>query len=366
MNCKKSARREKTYKKILLIGLLISLIGCSEPIASRSDIALGTFCTITLYEHGKPRLYDEIFKRIFEIEALMSVHITESELHRINEAAGITPVKVSAEVFDIIERALYFAEVSYSAFNPAIGPIVLLWDIGGEAQRIPSQDEIDNLLPLLDWRDIELERENSTIFLTRHGMALDLGAIAKGFAADEAARIIQEAWGLLPQQQQSQQSQRQPADFPRAIIDLGGNILVLGEKPDSSPWTIGIQDPLDSREIIGYVSINQKANEQKTIVTSGIYQRYFIEEEVLYHHIFSFDGFPVINNLLSVTIITDNSIDADALSTAVFVMGYEQGRVLVQALEGVSCIYVFDDQLIRITGDVDFVLTNSDYRIAND
>ena len=363
MNCKKAAIRKKTYKKnplsSFLLCLFLSLVGCSEPITSRYELALGTVCTITLYEHGKPRIYDDVFKRIFEIEALMSVHIIESELHRINEAAGISPVRVSTDVFDIIERALYFAEISDSAFNPAIGPIVLLWDIGGEAQRVPSQHEIDSLLPMLDWRDIELDRGNSTVFLRTQGMALDLGAIAKGFAADEAARIIREAWDLLPQRQQQ--------DFPRAIIDLGGNILVLGEKLDASPWTIGIQDPQDSREIIGYVSINQKKYEQKTIVTSGVYQRYFMENEVLYHHIFSsMDGFPASNNLLSVTIITDNSIDADALSTSVFVMGYEQGKILVQSIEGVSCIFVFDDQVIHIEGEVDFVLTNSDYRINYD
>ena len=342
---------------IKLLCILTSLIGCSEPITSKTELGLGTVCTITLYEQGKPQIYDKIFNRIFEIEALMSVHITESELHRINEAAGFTPVKVRDEVFNIIERALVYTELSDSAFNPAIGPIVSLWDIGGEAQRVPSRDEIEAALGLLYVRDIELDRDNSTVFLKKHGMALDLGAIAKGFAADEAARIIREAWDLLPQRQQQ--------DYPRAIIDLGGNILVLGEKPDSSAWSIGIQDPLDSREIIGYVSIDQNKNEQKTIVTSGIYQRYFIEDGILYHHIFSsLDGYPVNNNLLSVTIISESSIDADALSTAVFVLGYEKGKAIMQSLDGVSCIFVFDDQLIRIEGDVDFVLTNSDYNLA--
>ena len=349
----KHASRRSSFIHILIISLLlflkICLAGCSQTLASKSEIALDTVCTITLYEYGKPRVYERIFERLLEIESLMSVYITGTELDRINSAAGLAPVKVSPDVFEVIERALYFARLTGGAFDPAIGPIVSLWDIGGENQKVPSRDEIEILLPLIDWNDIELDRLNSTVFLKKQGMALNLGAIAKGFAADEAAAIIRNE------------------QIPRAIIDLGGNILLVGEKPDSSPWNIGIQNPLDNQgEFLGIVRVSQQTN-QKTVVTSGIYQRYFIENDVLYHHLFStVEGFPVSNNLLSVTIITDSSMDADALSTAVFVMGYEDGRALVESLENVDCVFVFDDQLIRVTGDVDFVLTNGNYRIIYD
>ena len=175
-------------------------------------------------------------------------------------------------------------------------------------------------------------------------MALDLGAIAKGYAADEAAAIIKRA------------------EIPQAIIDLGGNVVLVGDKLDGTPWRIGVQDPLENRgSFFGILETSPK-----TVVTSGLYERFFVHEEVHYHHIFSsVTGYPAQNDLLGVSIITANSMDADAISTATFVLGYEAGRAFIESLEGVDAIFILNDQSIRLTGDSNLILTNTSYRLVN-
>lgn len=336
--------KPKTPFFLKLLFLICIFAGCSKPIPSQSEFALDTVCTITLYEHGRPQIYRAIFDRLLEIEQRMSVHLEGTDVDRINKSAGVEPVKVNNDVFMLIERAVYFAELSGGAFDPSVGPLVSLWNIGGDNERVPSPSEIESVLPLINWRDIELDSVNKTVFLKKPGMALDLGGIAKGYAADEAASIIKNA------------------KIPRAIVDLGGNIITIGTKPDRTPWRIGIQNPVDDRgAYIGIVQIREK-----TAVTSGVYERFFIEDDVRYHHIFStVDGYPAENGLLSVTIITGCSADADALSTAVFVLGFEKGMELVNSLEGVDVIFVFEDRSVRISGGIEFTLTDENFRIVS-
>ena len=320
---------------------VLFLAGCSKPVQSQSEFVLATICVITLYDEGTPQVYRDVFARIREIESRMSVFVEGSDVDRINKAAGIAAVEVHPDVFKVIERAVYYAELSGGAFDPSIEPLVALWGIGGENPRVPSQDEINRALSLVNWRDIELDKAKKTVFLKRPGMSLDLGAIAKGYAADEAAAIIKNA------------------GISQAMINIGGNILTVGEKKDGSPWRIGIQDPLDTRG--AYIGMAQ--TKEKTLVTSGVYERFFVADGIRYHHLLSPTlGCPADNGLLSVSIITDVSMNADALSTAVFVMGYEKGRNFVESLEGVDAIFVFDDRSIYMTSGVDFILVNENYR----
>jgi thiamine biosynthesis lipoprotein len=344
-------------RKSILAGiLLVSLAGCYRPVPSQSEFILNTICTVTLYDKGKPRVYREIFARLRDIEGKMSVYAGGSDIDRINKAAGDRPVAVGADVFEVVEKAARYAGLSDGAFDPSVGPLVSLWDIGGDSPRVPSPEDIDAVLPLVNWRDIELYRGDSSVFLRRPGMALDVGAVAKGYAADEAAAIIRKA------------------GIPRAIIDLGGNILTVGKKKDGSPWRIGIQDPLGGRgEYIGIAEVGEQ-----TVVTSGVYERFFIEGGERYHHILSTsDGRPVRNGLLSVSVIAGRqagagpsgaggSADADALSTSAFALGYERGRALIESLEGAGGIFVFEDRTVRLTRGVSFDLSGGSYRIAAD
>jgi len=330
------------YKGAKLLILIILFASCSQHESSRVDLALGTVCSITLFENGKDSIYDEIFLRIREIENLMSVNIPVSDISRINENAGIAPVIVHKDTFKVIKRALFFAQASGGAFDPSVGPLVNLWNISGDNPTVPSPKEINETLALINWRFVLLDDNEQSVFLTHSGMALDLGAIAKGFAADEAAKIIKKE------------------KIARAKIDLGGNIIMLGERKDKRLWRVGIQNPGASRgSIIGVLQVPEK-----TIVTSGVYERYFEENGVHYHHLFSpFLGYPAQNGLLSVTVVTDVSMDGDALSTTVFVLGYEKGSDLLRSFPGAHGIFVFDDNSVRITDGIDFSITDKTYYI---
>lgn len=330
---------------------------------------LGTICSVNLYEQGKPELYSEIFRRFRELEDILSANREDTDLDRINRNAGLAPVKVRPELIEVLEKAVEYAEKSGGVFDPSVGPLVKLWGIGNDEARVPDNEKIRDALDFIDYREIEIDKKEGTVFLKRAGMSLDLGAIAKGYAADEAVKILVRE------------------KIERAIIDLGGNIFALGgkkteksfkdfwktlfsrglEKEPSAAgqfWRIGIQDPREARGL--YIGILNVKN--KSVVTSGSYERFFEEGGKRYHHIFSSkNGFPVENGLLSVTIAADFSVDADALSTTAFALGWEKGRELIASIPGAEGIFVFDDLTVRLTDGIgkDFTLTAAEYREAD-
>jgi len=360
------------FSKIFFLLLPLLLTDCSRPPRSQREFVLGTICVINLYESGSNRLYSRMFSRIREIDRIMSAFPGEFEellndstiidpnaagvgnpvstlvsgVLAINRQAGIAPVKVRADLLEVLVAAQRYAELSGGAFDPTIGPLVKLWGIGSETQRIPAVDEIDAALGLVNFRDLIIDRGAGTAFLRRQGMELDLGAIAKGYAADEAARIAREG------------------RVKRGIIDLGGNILALGWRNErgSVPWRIGVQNPFDVRgESIGFLAVHDTS-----VVTSGVYERFFEAGGMRFHHILSTtDGYPVDNGLLSVTIVTERSMEADALSTAVFAMGYERGRVLIDSIPNAEVVFVFADRSVKITGGLSgiFTLTNNEFTL---
>jgi thiamine biosynthesis lipoprotein len=306
---------------------------------------MGTVCSVNLFDRGNPETYREIFARLKEIEDRMSINKAGTDLDAINASSGIAPVVVHEDVAHVTAEAKRFAELSGGAFDPTIGPIVKLWNIGTDDARVPSDAEIKAALPLVGWRDLEVDEATHSVFLKRKGMVIDLGAIAKGYAADEVAKIVQ------------------AHRIPRAIIDLGGNVLAYGTKKGGDAWRIGVQDPSAQRgEPIGVVQVKNK-----TMVTSGVYERFLEVDGVRYHHILSTtDGYPVRNGLLSVTIVTDKSIEADGLSTSVFALGFEKGKALVESLEGVGAIFRFDDLSVRVTKGImkDFEITDPKYHLV--
>jgi thiamine biosynthesis lipoprotein len=347
----------------------LALSACTRPSQPQRELALGTVCVVNLYEKGDSGLYSRIFFRIREIDRTMSAFESEfqdmlignaivypespeaatiqsatealvSGVAAVNRQAGIEPVKVRADLLDLLEKALHYAELSGGAFDPTIGPLVKLWGIGTENQRIPDYDEIADALDLVDWRDLIIDRGAGTAFLAREGMALDLGAIAKGYAADEAARIADEG------------------GVKHAVIDLGGNISALGWRgwngKNFMPWRIGVQNPLKERgAYIGVLQVHDAS-----IVTSGVYERYFESGGIRYHHILSTDnGYPVNNGLLSVTIVAKNSTEADALSTTVFALGFEKGKALIDSIVGAEAIFIFSDKRVHITGGLQNIFT---------
>ncbi len=267
---------------------------------------LGTFCTVNLYEDGSNRLYQMLFERLDEIDSEFNLNNPDSELNKINNAAGVSEVQVGDDLALVLETALYYAQKSDGAFDPTIGPLVRLWGINTPDAKVPSQDEIENALSLVDWKKVQLKKSNAktTVFLEQPGMILDLGGIAKGFAADELCLILQEK------------------KVRRAIIDLGGNILVWGSKKDEAPWKVGIKNPCDQTLEPPVVL---KVRGGTSVVTSGLYERYFEQDGNIYHHILNpKTGYPMQNGILSSTVVSPSSMTADALSTTSFLLGPEE------------------------------------------
>lgn len=316
-------------KRLLLLFIpLLLLSGCKKEEPSvRTEYMMDTIITLKIYDGENERAMDRAVERLKEIESLMSAHIEDSHLSEINRAAGESEVKVDNDLYMIIEKAIEIAEISGGVYEPSIGPLVDLWDIKGEGSQerktIPSQDEIDKARDLVNYRDIELLADNK-VYLKKKGMKLDLGSIVKGYAADEVRRIFEEE------------------GVKSAIIDLGGNIFAMNVKPDKSPWSIGIQSPFDEASYLGILKMDNQ-----TIVTSGDYERYFELDGKRYHHIIDpRTGYPSENELGGISIVSNNSMEADALSTSVFILGLEKGQELLEYFEDTDAIYVSKDRTI--------------------
>lgn len=326
MTRNKSACVFAEIKKIYFILIPFVLFSCDRKIPPQFQTSLGTVCFVNLYDDGKKSIYDEISKRLNEIDGEFNVNKENSEISKVNEAAKISPVKVSDDFAFVLKTSLETAKISGGDFNPALGKLIKIWGVNTENAHVPGQSEIDEAKSHCDWKKIIFDGENQTVFLDDSEMELDFGAIAKGFAADEIAKICKNR------------------NVHRALIDLGGNILAVGKKSESEKWSVGIKNP-DSpeSEVAKVVYIDEGS-----VVTSGNYERYFIQDGKRYHHILDGkNGFPAESGLKSVTVICGKSIVADALSTTFFVAGKEKSLALKNEAEnlfgGKIEIYFIED-----------------------
>lgn len=277
---------------------------------------------------------EEEMKRL---EALMSFFLESSEISKLNKAAGKQEVELGCESLYVLNRAKYFSEICGGTFDITIGPVAKLWGIFTDRAKVPSKEEIDKALSFTGYKDISIDNGLGTAKLERTGESVDLGAIAKGYAADRAI-------GIYKQQ-----------GIKSAFINLGGNVLVLGNKPDGTAWNVGIQNPLLERgQCLGAIKAVDK-----TIVTSGDYVRYFEKDNVKYHHILDpRTGYPANSGLMSTTIVSEESIGADALSTAIFILGLEEGIKLINDMKDMEAIFITKDKEIYVTEGLkeDFIL----------
>ncbi|NLD48213.1 MAG: FAD:protein FMN transferase, partial [Clostridiaceae bacterium] len=269
-----------------------------------------------------------VIERINQIEARMTINQEGGEINRLNASAGKEFVPLSEDTLFVLNKAKEYAQLSGGSFDMTVGPITKAWGIFTDSPKVPTRDEIQRLLNLVDYRDLEVIADQSEARLKDSGQIVDLGAIAKGYAADEAIKIYKDN------------------GVKSAFISLGGNVATLGGKPDGTPWKVGIRNPRGPEgSYIGIVSVKDKA-----VVSSGDYERYFEEDGVKYHHIMDpRTGYPSDSGLIGTTIISDASIDADALSTAVFVMGLNEGLRFVESLDGVEAVLITDDKKVYVT-----------------
>lgn len=331
-----------------LVGVVLSaLSGCGqpvEPVETVTEYVLGTACTIHIYERVKPDIVERAFTRVREIERKMSFRDEHSEIAEINRNAGIASVHISNDTFFVITKAIEYAEKTHGTFDITIGAVVELWGIGTDHARVPSRDEIERALASVDYRLIVLDPQQRTVYLPKKGMKIDLGGIAKGYAADEAVRIMQEA------------------GVRRAILDFGGNIVVLGKKTEESPWKVGIQDPYGKRG--SYLAILEESN--TAVVSSGDYERFIERDGVRYHHILDTEtGYPVSNGVAGCTVVSDSAMEADAFSTAVFSLGMDAGIAFLSQVATAEGLLISEEKTISLTEDLepDFTLTNDQYTV---
>lgn len=310
--------------------------------------ALGTVCSIQLFTE-KPQTEVELvlqtcILRLEELERHLSANAESSTLIDINKASGVSAVNVPADIYPLFARAVFFAEKTDGAFNPAIGGVVKLWNIGFENARKPEDRDIQVALSRTDYKDVQLA--GTAVFLKKEGMKLDLGAIAKGFAADELTRIVKQA-GIM-----------------HAVIDIGGTISAVGVRPDGKRWNIGIRDP----RIRQGQPIISAPIENRSISTSGSYERYFEQDGIRYHHIIDpATGYPVQSNMIAVSVFADSATDADALSTACFVLGYKKAVKLLDELPNTEALFIFDDNSVRTTGNLkkNIMILNSAFQFTD-
>lgn len=355
---------------VLLVGILLS--GCSVPGFSEktdelsvSGFAFNTIYTLTVYEGGSQTLLDNCVSLCTEYEEFFSRTREGSELYRINylqelyaqmqdkggktniaeleselkeawntkgdipffslNKKGAMTVEISEEMANIVEKGLEYGKLSGGKFDITIGAVSRLWDFTAEKPSVPKQAAVKEAVSRVDYRKLKLQQRRLTF--QGAGILLDLGGIAKGFIADELKNY------LIQNGVQS------------GMINLGGNILCIGGKPDGQAFRIGIQQPFaDRNETIAAVQA-----EDNSIVSSGIYERYFVAEDgTLYHHILNPDtGYPYENNLLGVTILSGESADGDGLSTTAFALGLEKGLDLINSLDGVEAVFITSDEQLH-------------------
>lgn len=320
----------KLNRRIIFVALIImalALVGCSGKSQELEETKFYMNTVMTVKFTGKQATMDKVFERIARVESLMSSKIEDSEISRVNDNAGIKPVKVSDETYFVLEKSLEYAKNSKGKYDPTIGPLLDVWDIMGDYENrdwIPADQDIENAKGLVNYKKLIL-MDNNEVFLEDKGMKIDLGSIAKGYAADVARDVLKE----------------DKVEF--GLINLGGDVYAYGEKTDKSPWRIGLQDPLEmTGSPLGIIKIKNKS-----VVTSGDYERFFEIDGERYHHILDIDkGKPSNNELMSATVISDESIDGDAISTSLFIMGVEDGLKYVESIKGVDAIFVTKDKKV--------------------
>ena len=294
--------------------------------------AMGTIMTHKVFGLAAEDALEAVSVETARLEGLLSRFRPESDVSRVNYSAGVRAEKISCETYDVLSKATEFSRRFPGCFDVTIAPIVALWHAGKASLTQPAASSIQRILPLVNYRDVILDPQELSAGLRTTGQCVDLGGIGKGYAGDRIREVLQR-YGVVS-----------------AYSNLGGHDVTLGAKPDGSPWHIGIQHPRQEKELIGVVSVVGQ-----TVVTSGDYQRYYTDSQgKRHHHILDpRTGYPAESGLISVSIVTENSLVADALSTIVFVAGLEQGLEFMRSFPQTEAVLVDADLQVYVTGGLE-------------
>lgn len=296
---------------------------------SVSGFKLNTSVKITVYDEVDETVLNEALALCDQYEKIFSRTREDSELYQLNH--GTLPREdgwyiLSDECAELIELGLSYSALSGGAFDITVEPVSSLWDFTSGEAVVPDAQELSDAQKLVDYQSVELK--GNRIRFAREGMGIELGAIAKGYIADRIKEyLVNEG-------------------VRHALIDLGGNVLCIGGKTDDAAFRIGIQRPFaDRNEIIAAVQVADRS-----VVSSGVYERYFESDGVWYHHILDpRTGYPYDNGLVSVTILSDLSVDGDALSTTCFALGLEKGMELIDSMDHVQAVFITEDGVSHLS-----------------
>ena len=316
-----------TMKRLFLSPLcclLLLCLGCGTRGASRSLFHMDTFLKLDCYGTNAEAALDACQAEIVRLEALFSATLEGSDISRLNRASG-EAVEVDADTAQLLRRAREMSILTGGAFHPAVGSLVDAWGFLTDAPAVPAEAKLQKLLPLPSAQAIQIDGTRITL---DSAARLDLGGIAKGYCSERLCNIARE-YGI-----------------ESALFTLGGNVEAVGSRPDGSPWRVGVRDPEDAEGIVGVIELVDRA-----AVTSGGYQRYFEQDGTRYHHILDPEtGYPANSGLRSVTVIAESGTDADALSTAFFVLGMDAAVALMRsAALDCDAVFILSDGSIRCT-----------------
>lgn len=315
----------------------------NNKVFSGQSFVLGTLIQLVAYGENAKIAIEEAIDRLNEIDDKMSVFKPSSEVSIINKNAGIQANKISLDTLFVIKKSIEYSVLTDGAIDITIRPLVDLWGIGTDSQRIPTRSEINKIISLVDYTDLFIDADNRVTLLYKN-QAIDLGGIAKGYAADQTRDIFKKH------------------KIKSALINLGGNISALGNKPDNTLWNIGIQNPLSDRgDYIGIISVSNKS-----VVTSGNYEKFFEVDGKRYSHLIDpRTGYPSSNGIISATIVSSDSIACDALTTAIYILGLEKSINLINKLQNIEAVIITEDKKIYFTPGIknSFELTNSEFKL---
>jgi len=297
---------------LLLACLLTPILRVRDITVRETQFLLGTAVEITVIDRERKKTSEAIshaFEKIQEIDKIANFYNPQSELSRVNYEAQYHPVKLSNDLWNMVEISYRYGAITEGAFDITVGPLIKLWGWGREHPQIPGSEKIKKTLPLVNYQLLELDYQQKTLFFKKPGMMIDLGGVAKGYALGKALEILK-SHGI------------------QHILISAGQILAQGFNPYKKPWRIGLQHPRNSQQLLTIINITGG-----TIATSGDYQEFFEVNGKRYHHLLNpHTGMPA-RQCQSVSVLDEDSTLADILSTALFVLGPEKGRALAEKLK---------------------------------
>ncbi|MBI5098028.1 MAG: FAD:protein FMN transferase [Nitrospirae bacterium] len=338
---------------------LLSLSGCTrrDKMFKESRVLMDTFCTVTVVSPSEEKAKDAFeagFNEIKKLDKYLNNFTPDSEISAVSKSAGIKPVRVSKETLDLLEKTIGISDITDGAFDPTIAPVLKLWKFSGRPANpsIPPGDAIKNALKLVDYRKIQTNKKTSEIFLKEKGMELDLGGIAKGYAADKAVEAIK------------------VKGIKAALVAIAGDIRGYGLSTSGKAWKVGIQDPRPENpnsekpweDIFLTLYLKDSA-----ISTAGDYQRFLIKDGKRYHHIIDpVTGYPSESGLISVSVVAPEGYIADGTDTAILILGAEKGMKLLNS-KGLDGILVDSQKRVFITKNLKgkIEILNKGYELAN-